>query len=594
MVGKKLGEVLTRGVHAVDRASTFRGALLIMREKKISMLVVMDANGPVGVITERDVICAMASGMRVDDVKAEDVMSAPVVTATTDMDIYDAHAIFGEKGIHHVVVVSPVGASVEGVVTQTDIIRHLGPEYFIELKSVSRVMDRNFRIADATEAVSDVIRGMTSHAHGMAVVVDDGRRPVGVITERDAVRLLHEGIDASRAVARDVMNSPAVTVREDSTLVKALSVMTENGFRRIVVVDPDGAVSGVVTQKEILTGLESAYIKELREMARSLGERLKLVSEDLNGKTALLNGLFSGAVENVRLVTDADMNVKYYSPAAELIFGMALEEVRGKSLADIYRKMGIDGGIAAIGEEEVIKHGEYIFTIANETAIGGKFLECKLAAINDDDGRPAAYALFCRDVTEARNERDMARCVMDASHELLCMVDLDGRFEYVNGAWKERLGYERSNLLSRRFMDFVLPEDRERTTEAFKRILAGEPLGPFENRYMASDGSTRRLSWRVYTPGESDRHVYGIATDVTESRQAEADRDMLAGQLKSTLSGSGALPRWIPICSYCRKIRDEEGMWWKFEMYISERTGSDFTHGICEPCAKKLMDEAKR
>ena len=47
----------------------------------------------------------------------------------------------------------------------------------------------------------------------------------------------------------------------------------------------------------------------------------------------------------------------------------------------------------------------------------------------------------------------------------------------------------------------------------------------------------------------------------------------------------------ISICSYCRKIRDEDGKWLTFEKYIQKHTGADFSHGICEECNTSLFSE---
>ncbi len=47
----------------------------------------------------------------------------------------------------------------------------------------------------------------------------------------------------------------------------------------------------------------------------------------------------------------------------------------------------------------------------------------------------------------------------------------------------------------------------------------------------------------------------------------------------------------IPICSYCRKIRNDKNYWQMVETYIGEQTGSNFTHGICPECAHKLLKE---
>jgi phosphoserine phosphatase RsbU/P len=49
----------------------------------------------------------------------------------------------------------------------------------------------------------------------------------------------------------------------------------------------------------------------------------------------------------------------------------------------------------------------------------------------------------------------------------------------------------------------------------------------------------------------------------------------------------------IPICAYCRKIRNDDNYWQLVEVYIGEQTGSNFTHGICPTCSKSLLDQLK-
>jgi sigma-B regulation protein RsbU (phosphoserine phosphatase) len=47
----------------------------------------------------------------------------------------------------------------------------------------------------------------------------------------------------------------------------------------------------------------------------------------------------------------------------------------------------------------------------------------------------------------------------------------------------------------------------------------------------------------------------------------------------------------IPICAYCRKVRNDDNYWQMVETYINEHTGSSFTHGICPSCVETLMAE---
>lgn len=67
----------------------------------------------------------------------------------------------------------------------------------------------------------------------------------------------------------------------------------------------------------------------------------------------------------------------------------------------------------------------------------------------------------------------------------------------------------------------------------------------------------------------------------------ENEREKLIIKLQVALSEIKVLKGLIPICTWCKKIRDDTGYWKKIEFYIEERSEAKFTHGICPTCAKK-------
>lgn len=62
-------------------------------------------------------------------------------------------------------------------------------------------------------------------------------------------------------------------------------------------------------------------------------------------------------------------------------------------------------------------------------------------------------------------------------------------------------------------------------------------------------------------------------------------------ELEAALEEIKTLKGIIPICSSCKKIRDDEGYWQRIETYISKHSEADFSHGICPNCAKKLYPD---
>ncbi|SHI81182.1 two-component system, LuxR family, sensor histidine kinase TtrS [Malonomonas rubra DSM 5091] len=73
--------------------------------------------------------------------------------------------------------------------------------------------------------------------------------------------------------------------------------------------------------------------------------------------------------------------------------------------------------------------------------------------------------------------------------------------------------------------------------------------------------------------------------------QAEKEKDQLIGELRSALQEVDTLRGLLPICSYCHKIRDDEGLWNRIETYLEQRAEVSFSHGICPDCRDEHFPE---
>jgi hypothetical protein len=85
--------------------------------------------------------------------------------------------------------------------------------------------------------------------------------------------------------------------------------------------------------------------------------------------------------------------------------------------------------------------------------------------------------------------------------------------------------------------------------------------------------------------------IVGVVADITERVMAEADRVRLVAELTESLAKVKQLSGMLPICAYCKKIRDDKGYWERVETYISKHTDTVFSHGACPECAEKVMKE---
>jgi PAS domain S-box-containing protein len=189
--------------------------------------------------------------------------------------------------------------------------------------------------------------------------------------------------------------------------------------------------------------------------------------------------------------------------------------------------------------------------------------------------------------TEA--DRQLEDRFFAVSIDMLCCLDFSGHFKRLNPAWERTLGFTPAELMSRPFIEFVHPDDRERTLAQNSQVRTGGQALGFENRYLCKDGSYRWLLWNAAADA-SGRVIFSVAHDITARKQAEEERENLVRELQIALAEVRTLQGILPICSYCKKIRDDDNYWQTVESYISHRTNTQFSHSICPACYVKEME----
>ncbi len=184
------------------------------------------------------------------------------------------------------------------------------------------------------------------------------------------------------------------------------------------------------------------------------------------------------------------------------------------------------------------------------------------------------------------------------SLDMLCVCDSKGFFVRVNPAFTRTLGHSEAYLLSKPYADFVHPDDRKATEEVMAYIMAGGAATYFENRYLCKDGTYRWAAWSSSAAGAIGGLFYAVARDITIQKALTAARDELAQEREELLhklqhasEHIKTLEGFLPTCSYCHQMRDEEGAWGAMEAFFEKRTHAEFTHGICPTCLEVNFPE---
>lgn len=177
--------------------------------------------------------------------------------------------------------------------------------------------------------------------------------------------------------------------------------------------------------------------------------------------------------------------------------------------------------------------------------------------------------------------------------------DLEGAIIYITPNIEAILGVPAEQVIGKKWFEVFKASDESidlglATTE---RMAVGETPLPLELEFF--DHNRNKLIAEIHVhPVFNEKGevicIDGLAKNITKQKEAELEREKLIEDLKNALEEIKTLKGILPICSYCHKIRNDEGAWDQIEAYISRHTEATFTHGICEDCEIKLLEKFKK
>ncbi len=191
-----------------------------------------------------------------------------------------------------------------------------------------------------------------------------------------------------------------------------------------------------------------------------------------------------------------------------------------------------------------------------------------------------------------RESESRYRDLVEYSDYLICTHDLKGQILSLNQGAAKKLGYDPSFLLKKNIRDLLSPEVRDGFDEYLATIRKN---GVAKGMMLVQTATGEKRVWEYHntlrTEGVTEPIVRGMAHDITERKQIEDEREKLITDLQKALAEIKQLSGLLPICSGCKKIRDDKGYWNQIEEYISAHSEATFSHGLCPDCLKKLYPD---
>ncbi len=177
-----------------------------------------------------------------------------------------------------------------------------------------------------------------------------------------------------------------------------------------------------------------------------------------------------------------------------------------------------------------------------------------------------------------------------ANDDIWTLFYLSENFELITG-------YPTTDFVKlqiRSLKSIIVQADLARVEDAKKAAL--EKRDPFriEYRIINSKGEHTWVTENGQGIFGDNGEIYwidGVIFDISEQKQVEQHRIKLIQELQDAMGRIKVLSGLLPICSSCKKIRDDEGYWHTLETYISKYSEAEFSHSVCKDCAKKLYPD---
>jgi PAS domain S-box-containing protein len=233
-----------------------------------------------------------------------------------------------------------------------------------------------------------------------------------------------------------------------------------------------------------------------------------------------------------------------------------------------------------------------------------------------EDGNIREWVGTCIEITERKRAEEALKGseqrladIIDFLPDATLVIDREGKIIAWNHAMEAMLGVKAKDMLGKGNCEYAIPFYGERRPILID--LVTQPQEEIDKRYAHMEKRPGGvLMGESYIPNlkGGEFYFFGAAAplydqkgnlvgaiecirDITERKRLEEEREKLIRELQDALANIKTLHGLLPICSYCKKIRDDKGYWNRIESYIQDHSGAEFTHGMCPECLKKLYPD---
>lgn len=345
-------------------------------------------------------------------------------------------------------------------------------------------------------------------------------------------------------------------------------------------------------------------LETAKEELQSTNEELTTVNEELQNRNEelsqvnndLLNTL--AGIEMPVILLGSSLQIRRFNPSAGKMLNLLSSDI-GRPVTDVRHNIDIPDLkelILDVLETLVMRERQV-------TDMKGRWYSLSIRPYRTADNRIDGVLITLSDIDDIKRSSLRLREAYDYSHSIvetvrepLVIIGADMKVITANRSFYEKfettpeetenrllydLGGGQWNIPALRgLLDEILPQN------AYMNDFTVEYENPGRGRRTLLLNARR-----IFREPDGPQQILLAMEDITERRQAEAQREGLIHELKGSMARVRTLTGMLPICAACKKIRDDKGYWNQIESYIRDHSEAEFTHGLCPECARKTLDE---
>ena len=276
-----VSDICVKKIVKIDISASLSQAVEIMRQKNVRSILVVDVeNTNYFILTTNDAIEYKIKNIPLDT-KLSKIILQDVHKVDANVNILE---IINHDEIKDEYLIVMNEDKIVGILSQTDIINNIDPQVLIQKQTISNILlQYSVQTIYQDEAAINAIKIMKAKGIDSIIIINNENKPLGIFTTKDFLNIIHDNANINLSI-KHYMSSPLETLPSDVKIYEALEFIKVKHFKRIVVTNKFGKISGVITQTELLRLINNKWM----ELIKDRGTELSKINEKLIEKASLL------------------------------------------------------------------------------------------------------------------------------------------------------------------------------------------------------------------------------------------------------------------------------------------------------------------